>query len=120
MANRKATFAKRQRETELKDRAKAKGDRRAQKRTETRDNKGPQIAWEEAVHAVTSDENDNNALPSLRTGNQDAERDPDADANTNPNPSGPPAGAAPGNDGPPSPGAAPTAPTSPTSPSPRG
>ena len=117
MANRKATFAKRQRETELKDRAKAKGDRRAQKRTETRDNKGPQIAWEEAVHAVTSDENDNNALPSLRTGNQESQRDPDADANMNT--SGPSADAAAGNDGPPSPGAAPAAPTAP-SPSPRG
>ena len=107
MANRKATFAKRQRETELKDRAKAKDDRRAQKRTETRDNKGPQIAWDEAVHAVTSDENDNNALPSLRTGNQDAQHLPDADVDLNA--SGAP-NDAPGNDGPASPGSASTAP----------
>ena len=56
MANRKATFAKRQRETDLKDRAKQKEDRRSQKRGEVRDTKGPQIAWEEAVHAVTSDD----------------------------------------------------------------
>jgi hypothetical protein len=56
MANRKATFAKRQRETDLKDRAKQKEDRRSQKRGEVRDTKGPQIAWDEAVHAVTSDE----------------------------------------------------------------
>src|ERR1700743_3398465 len=67
MANPKATLAKRQRETDLKDRAKAKDDRRAQKRTEVRPDKGPQIAWDEAVHAVTSDED----LPSLRTANQD-------------------------------------------------
>ena len=65
MANRKATFAKRQRETDLKDRAKQKEDRRSQKRGEVRDSKGPQIAWDEAVHAVTSDE-----LPSLGTANQ--------------------------------------------------
>ncbi|HEX4419950.1 MAG TPA: hypothetical protein VH165_18675 [Kofleriaceae bacterium] len=67
MANRKATFAKRQRETDLKDRAKAKDDRRAQKRTEVRPDKGPQIAWDEAVHAVTTDED----LPSLQTANED-------------------------------------------------
>lgn len=65
MANRKATFAKRQRETDLKDRAKQKDDRRAQKRNEVRGSKGPQIAWDEAVHAVTSDE-----LPSLDMANQ--------------------------------------------------
>ncbi|HEY0195858.1 MAG TPA: hypothetical protein VGC42_32310 [Kofleriaceae bacterium] len=77
MANRKATFAKRQRETELKDKAKAKDDRRAQKRGETpRDAKGPQIAWDEAVQAVTSDEDAVAAgdLPSLRTGNQDQQQ----------------------------------------------
>ena len=62
MANRKATFAKRQRETDLKDRAKQKEDRRSQKRNEVRESKGPQIAWDEAVHAVTSNE-----LPPLGT-----------------------------------------------------
>jgi hypothetical protein len=70
MANRKATFAKRQRETDLKDRAKQKEDRRVQKRNEVRGSKGPQIAWEEAVHAVTSDE-----LPSLDMANQGARAD---------------------------------------------
>jgi len=54
MANRKATFAKRQRETDLKDRAKQKEDRRTQKRGEVRVDKGPQIAWDEAVYAVTT------------------------------------------------------------------
>lgn len=69
MANRKATFAKRQRETDLKDRAKAKDERRAQKRNEVRDVKGPEIAWGEAVHAVTDEDGE---MPSLATGNQDA------------------------------------------------
>jgi hypothetical protein len=73
MANRKATFAKRQRETDLKDRAKQKEDRRSQKRTEVRENKGPQIAWDEAVHAVTSSDD----LPPLGAANQG--RDDDAD-----------------------------------------
>jgi hypothetical protein len=77
MANRKATFAKRQREADLKDRAKQKEDRRTQKRTEVRDSKGPQIAWDEAVHAVTSDE-----LPPLDHAQQDddgADDAPDVD-----------------------------------------
>lgn len=82
MANRKATFAKRQRETDLKDRAKAKDARRAQKRNEVSENKGPQIAWDEAVRAVTSDE-----LPSLGTANQRPEATPDDTAG----PAGPPA-----------------------------
>jgi len=74
MANRKATFAKRQREADLKDRAKQKEDRRTQKRTEVRDSKGPQIAWDEAVHAVTSDE-----LPPLDPAHQDEDGADDAD-----------------------------------------
>ena len=65
MANRKATFAKRQRETDLKDRARAKDARRSQRRNEVSDTKGPQIAWEEAVHAVSTNE-----LPSLAMANQ--------------------------------------------------
>jgi hypothetical protein len=55
MANRNALFAKRQRESELKDKAKAKEDRRNQKRTEVRQTKGPEIAWDEAVAAVTEE-----------------------------------------------------------------
>ncbi|HWO19871.1 MAG TPA: hypothetical protein VNO30_13890 [Kofleriaceae bacterium] len=53
MANRRDTFAKRQRETELKDRARAKQERRNAKRNEPRTNKGPQIAWDEMAPAVT-------------------------------------------------------------------
>jgi hypothetical protein len=67
MANRKATFAKRQRETDLKDRAKQKEDRRNQKRSEVRDVKGPAIAWDEAVRAVESSADE---LPSLGAANQ--------------------------------------------------
>ena len=79
MANRKATFAKRQRETDLKDRAKQKEDRRAQKRGEVRESKGPQIAWEEAVRAVSSDE-----LPSLDMANQGTGAGGDAGAEGQP------------------------------------
>jgi len=79
MANRKATFAKRQRETDLKDRAKQKEDRRSQKRGEVRDVKGPQIAWDEAVHAVTSDE-----LPPLESANQGDEGDAEGDGDDAP------------------------------------
>lgn len=76
MANRKATFAKRQRETDLKDRAKQKEDRRSQKRGEVRDSKGPQIAWDEAVHAVTTSDD----LPPLASANQGEQGDEVADA----------------------------------------
>lgn len=48
MANRKATFAKRQREMDLKDHAKAKEGRRLARKTGLpRENKGPEIAWDE-------------------------------------------------------------------------
>ncbi|MGN6104445.1 MAG: hypothetical protein ACTHU0_05020 [Kofleriaceae bacterium] len=50
MSNRKATFAKRQRETDLKDHAKAKEERRANRRSQPRTSKGPEIAWDEAVN----------------------------------------------------------------------
>jgi len=94
MANRKATFAKRQRETDLKDRAKQKEDRRTQKRGEVRESKGPQIAWDEAVHAVTSDE-----MPSLAVANQgEGDGDGDGDAGEvaeGPTPSGSTASASP-------------------------
>ncbi len=55
MANRRDTFAKRQRETELKDRARAKQERRVAKRNEPRTTKGPQIAWDEATPAAGTD-----------------------------------------------------------------
>ena len=55
MSNQRATFAKRQREMELKDKAKAKEERRAAKRNEVRATKGPEIAWDEAVRPVEGD-----------------------------------------------------------------
>jgi len=54
MANPRGTFAKRKREMDLKDKAKAKEERRAAKRAEVRDTKGPQIAWDEAVNPTLS------------------------------------------------------------------
>jgi hypothetical protein len=49
MSNRKATFAKRQRETELKDHARAKEERRSARRSQPRVSKGPEIAWDQAI-----------------------------------------------------------------------
>ena len=57
MANQRSTFAKRRREQELQDKARAKQERRTAKKDEQRTTKGPQIAWDEA-HEVTD-----NALP---------------------------------------------------------
>jgi hypothetical protein len=48
MANRKATFAKRQREQTLKDKAREKKERRTARRSEVRVEKGPGIAWDQA------------------------------------------------------------------------
>jgi hypothetical protein len=52
MANQRGTFAKRQREMDLKDRARAKEARRAARRGETTIAKGPEIAWDQAVRPV--------------------------------------------------------------------
>lgn len=48
MANQRGTFAKRNREMKLKDRAKEKAERRAARKAETSGTKGPQIAWDQA------------------------------------------------------------------------
>ncbi len=53
MSNQRGTFAKRQREQELKDRARQKAERRAARRSDPSiGGGGPQIAWDEAVRAV--------------------------------------------------------------------
>jgi len=55
MANQRGTFAKRQREMELKDRARAKEARRAAqaaRRSEPGIARGPEIAWDQAVRPV--------------------------------------------------------------------
>jgi hypothetical protein len=53
MSNRKATFAKRQRETDLKDQARAKEARRLERRSTPKVGKGPEIAWDLAVNPTT-------------------------------------------------------------------
>ncbi len=55
MSNVRPTFAKRNRETSLKDKARIKDERRAAKRQEVRTVKGPEIAWDEAVREIDSD-----------------------------------------------------------------
>jgi hypothetical protein len=68
MSSQRATFAKRQREQELKDRAKQKEARRAdraQRRSDPNISRGPQIAWDEAVRAVdTVDVQQGSLVPS--------------------------------------------------------
>ena len=54
MANRRDTFAKRQREADLKEKARAKAARRVAKKTEPRATKGPEIAWGEEFVADSS------------------------------------------------------------------
>src|SRR5580698_2819749 len=70
MSNVRPTFAKRNRETSLKDKARIKDERRAAKRQEVRTVKGPEIAWDEAVREIDSDPtlgpatNEHSAAPS--------------------------------------------------------
>jgi hypothetical protein len=52
MSRQRTKFAKRQREMDLKDKAKQKEERRAAKRTEERTSKGPPIAWDELAPPV--------------------------------------------------------------------
>ena len=47
MANQRGTFAKRNREMKLKDRAREKAERRAARKSLPRDQKGPEIAWDQ-------------------------------------------------------------------------
>jgi hypothetical protein len=54
MSNRKATFAKRQRETDNKDQQRAKEARRAERRSQPKVGKGPEIAWDLAVNPTES------------------------------------------------------------------
>ncbi len=53
--NRKATFAKRQRESDLKDHARQKIERKAARQASPRTTKGPEIAWDEQTQATTED-----------------------------------------------------------------
>ncbi len=62
--NRKATFAKRQRESDLKDHARQKQERKTARQASPRATKGPEIAWDEALPPATTDETQDNQ-PSL-------------------------------------------------------
>jgi hypothetical protein len=54
MANRRDTFAKRQREADLKEKARTKAARRLAKRTEPRVTKGPEMGTDEELRAMVS------------------------------------------------------------------
>ena len=54
MTRTRGTFAKRNRETKLKDKARAKDERRAARAAAPPGQKGPQIAWDEAVTEIDS------------------------------------------------------------------
>ncbi len=56
--NRKATFAKRQRETDLKDHARSKEARRVARKDTSRTGKGPEIAWDQAVYPTAENPDD--------------------------------------------------------------
>jgi len=60
MANQRGTFAKRNREMKLKDRAREKAERRNERRADPREQKGPEIAWDQAggVGSVVRDNPD--------------------------------------------------------------
>jgi hypothetical protein len=60
MANQRTTFAKRQREQNRKDKARAKQERLASRRASSTGEKGPPIAWDEAagVDATTDPTSD--------------------------------------------------------------
>lgn len=63
MANQRGTFAKRQREMDLKDKARAKEARRAAKKDEQRPTKGPQIAWDQPGGAIDNPSPEPGAAP---------------------------------------------------------
>lgn len=63
MSNQRTTFAKRQREQTRKDRAKAKQERLAARRASSGDEKGPPIAWDEAVNTSVTGPSDSAPAP---------------------------------------------------------
>lgn len=101
MASQRGTFLKRQRETDLKDKAKQKQARRAEKRAQPDGvNKGPSIDWEAAVTETDSALESPAGTPGASTDNAEPAA-PGAPE------SSPPRGASPGPQGPgpgPSPG----------------
>ena len=63
MANQRTTFGKRQREQNRKDKAKAKQERLEARRASPTGQKGPPIAWDEAVQVEDSGDATNDAPP---------------------------------------------------------
>jgi hypothetical protein len=54
MSNQRPSFAKREREMKLKDKARAKAERRAARRAEARTGQGPPIATEEEANLMNA------------------------------------------------------------------
>ncbi len=80
MANQRGTFAKRQRETDLKDKARAKEARRAAKKDENRSTKGPQIAWDQPGGVPLGDDSASSpGAPSGTDGDAPGPDDPASD-----------------------------------------
>jgi hypothetical protein len=76
MANQRTTFGKRQREQNRKDKAKAKQERLEARRANPNEQKGPPIAWDEAVQVETSDDT-NDAPPAPPTDDAPTDDQPD-------------------------------------------
>lgn len=70
MSNRKATFAKRQRESDIKDQQRAKEARRVERRSAPKVGKGPEIAWDLEVKPTV--DNPDEAVPHVPVPNDDA------------------------------------------------
>jgi len=85
MANQRSTFAKRQREQGLKNKANGKQARRAAKKDQTKTTKGPPIAWDEAVRMTDSDlDAENGDLDAEGTGDDGADDNADDTADDMP------------------------------------
>lgn len=78
MAKRDSTFAKRQRETELKERARAKAARRADKANQPKTTKGPEIDWSVAVYPAGVDAPADAPVP-VPAPDDDSDNDNDSD-----------------------------------------
>jgi hypothetical protein len=63
MANQRTTFGKRQREQNRNDKARAKQERLAARRASPAGQKGPPIAWDEAVRADGTSDDDTSDAP---------------------------------------------------------
>jgi hypothetical protein len=77
MSNQRPSFAKRDREMKLKDKARAKAERRAARRAEVRVGHGPPIATDEvagATSASSDTRSDASSLPAPSTPDPDRPR----------------------------------------------